>query len=73
MSDFSIGCAKWPGISKLTEEAGEVKDRLEDEMGDALAAIEFVVQANKLDGARIEERRQAKLLLFRQWHDSERR
>jgi NTP pyrophosphatase (non-canonical NTP hydrolase) len=89
---FAIGADKWPGLSKLVEEAGEVlqvcgklmgtfgssdhwdgsdlKERLEQELGDLLAAIDFVLEANKevLNSVRIGERRREKLKLFRDWH-----
>lgn len=90
MSDFSIGGKKWPGISKLTEECGEVlqvcgkligargeihhwdgtnlRDRLTEEMGDVLAAVEFVAETNGLEWQTIQARRAKKLALFRTWH-----
>lgn len=60
---FAIGSAKWPGLSKLAEEAGEViqvialspdlkasnyRLRLIEELGDVLAACDFVSEANAL-------------------------
>lgn len=91
--DFSIGSTKWPGISKLIEECGEVgqvcgkligtegraahwdgtnlRERLEDEMGDVLAAIAFVTSKNALNHKRIAERQMEKLALFRKWHEEQ--
>jgi NTP pyrophosphatase (non-canonical NTP hydrolase) len=88
---FAIGDKEWPGISKLTEEAGEVlqvcgkllatagkiehwdgtnlKERLEDELGDLQAAINFVVGWCGLDRNRIERRVIAKLTRFERWHE----
>jgi NTP pyrophosphatase (non-canonical NTP hydrolase) len=91
--DFSIGSTKWPGISKLIEECGEVvqvcgkliaihgetshwdgtnlRERLEDELGDLLAAHAFVVKMNGLDGTRIRVRNAMKQELFRRWHEEQ--
>lgn len=88
---FAIGSDIWPGLSKLTEEAGEVlqvvgklmgsggeimhwdgsnlNDKLIEEIGDVLAACEFVISANKLDFNLINERRKYKLDLFFEWHN----
>jgi NTP pyrophosphatase (non-canonical NTP hydrolase) len=90
---FSIGSKRWPGISKLIEECGEViqvagklmgargsiahfdgsnlKERLEDEIGDALAACRFVVKRCGLDLARVMSRCETKLALFEHWHETE--
>lgn len=87
--DYAIGSTRWPGLSKLIEEAGEViqvagkllatggavdhwdgtnlRDRLIDEVGDLLAAVEFVAQANQIE-AEVMARAAEKLHLFRQWH-----
>jgi len=84
---FAIGSGQWPGLSKITEEAGEVQQvigkllgtggeeehwdgtnlrtRLTEEVGDVLAACDFVVMLNKLDVAK---RREEKLKLFLKWH-----
>lgn len=61
--------------SKLMASLGEVmhwdgtnlKVRLEEECGDVLGAIRFVVARCGLDGARVEERALRKLALFEQW------
>ena len=96
-SMFAIGAATWGGISKLTEECGEVvqvcgkllgsfgnpmhfdgtdlRDRLESELGDLLAAIDFVLFVNvgRLDAARVEARRRVKLATFMEWHSKRRK
>ena len=111
---FSIGSKRWPGISKVTEEFGEVlevcgefgskypsiskvvgtfgkvlvvcgklmgsrgeiahwdgsdlKERLELELGDALAAVEFVIDKCALNRDVIYVRRNGKRKLFEHWH-----
>jgi len=87
--DFSIGSKKWPGISKLVEEAGEVqqvcgkligargetlhwdgtnlRQRLEEELGDLVAAIGFVIERNGLNEDAIERRSVEKHKLFWDW------
>ncbi len=46
-------------------------DRLQDEMGDVLAAIEFVMQANPiLVRYIVEDRKAAKLKMFMEWHNA---
>lgn len=91
---FAIGDDKWPGISKLVEECGEVaqvcgklmgtrgqvqhydgtnlKERLEQELGDLVAAIGFVGLHCDVDTAAIEERADEKLALFEKWHQEKR-
>jgi NTP pyrophosphatase (non-canonical NTP hydrolase) len=91
---FAIGSKNWPGISKLTEEFGEVlqivgkliatggelahysglnlKAALEDELGDALAAISFVIHYCGLDDAKIQRRAYQKRALFEKWHEEQR-
>jgi NTP pyrophosphatase (non-canonical NTP hydrolase) len=90
---FAIGDKVWPGISKLTEECGEViqvcgklmgsrgsvkhwdgtnlRSRLQDELGDLLAAIDFVTAHCELDERGIIERRVKKRDLFNKWHADE--
>lgn len=46
----------------------DLRTRLEDELADLSAAIAFVVARNGLDDGRIAARREAKLLLFEEWH-----
>lgn len=90
---YSIGSDKWPGLSKLIEECGEVQqvagkvigaggetmhydgsnlvDRLEEELGDLLAAIDFVIKNNNLSRKMIDERTKRKLEVFRRWSEVE--
>ena len=89
---FAIGDAKWPGISKLVEECGELVQvcgklmgtrgkvehrdgthlatRLEEEIGDVLAAIDFVIDHSGRSITRrgTQERYLAKRALFERWH-----
>lgn len=44
-----------------------LSDRLEDELADLRAAIDFVIKENELDEERIERRRRVKLRRFEQW------
>jgi len=88
---FAIGSNIWPGLSKITEEAGEVLqvigkllgtggeimhwdgsnllERLIEEVGDVLAACDFVISVNNIDINLIEKRREEKLALFFKWHN----
>jgi hypothetical protein len=87
---YNIGAARWPGLSKLLEEAGEVLQvggkimgnhgevrhwdgshlptRMEEELGDLLAAIGFFVVHNPLNPTLINMRYKAKLAKFEEWH-----
>lgn len=49
-----------------------LKERIEFELGDLLAAIEYVVDHNELNRHQIEFQRQLKLARFNDWHDEER-
>ncbi len=92
MKLFSIGADRWPGVSKLMEEAaetiqvlaklmqtkdgdglhwdGDLHPRIVEELGDLLAAIDFLISHNhqKVDRLLVEKRRTEKLALFRRWH-----
>lgn len=90
---FAIGSSRWPGISKLVEELGELgqvagklmgsrgrimhwdgsnlRERMQEEMGDVLAAISFVTEKCDLDDAKITERARAKYITFCGWHDGD--
>ena len=46
----------------------DLVERLHEELGDLMAAIEFVATENKLDKSAIERRCAEKLALFREWH-----
>jgi hypothetical protein len=87
---YSIGSARWPGLSKLTEEMGEVQQvvgkllgtggerdhwdgsdlelRLQEELADLRAAIDFVIGECHLDKKAIQARENTKLALFLKWH-----
>lgn len=87
---YSIGSNLWPGLSKLTEESGEVgqvvgkliatggkpahwdgtnlRERLQEEIADLMAACFFVMEANGLDEEAMRTRHQQKLALFHRWH-----
>lgn len=47
---------------------GSLTRRLEDELGDAQAAMAFVVKTRQLDVSRIMARAEEKLALFEAWH-----
>ena len=86
---FSIASKEWPGLSKLSEECGEVvqvigklmgtqgsvhhwdgtnlRDRLIEEIGDLMAACEFVAAHNHIFSEVI-ARRDAKYHIFSKWH-----
>lgn len=88
---FEIGSMQWPGVSKLTEECGEVLQvtgklmgtqgkvehwdgegnldrRLEAELGDLLAAIEFICQHCPINRETVIARAHQKFELFNEWH-----
>lgn len=91
VGDYAIGSSKWPGLSKLIEEMGEVqqvagkiiatdgevqhwdgtnlKERMELELGDLLAAIQFFATANTLSWHSINVQVESKLRLFHKWHE----
>lgn len=48
--------------------AGSLKTRLQDEMGDVIAACRFVADCFGLDEDAIEARYDKKLALFQKWH-----
>ena len=47
---------------------GSMKERMEDEIADVLAACVFVAETFKLNQPDIEGRAKGKLELFRKWH-----
>lgn len=49
-------------------DGSNLRERMESEMGDVLAAIEFVSSQLGLDFAEIAERKRQKLALFCDWH-----
>ena len=48
-----------------------LKERLEDELGDLMAAVSFVTSRCSLDHRRIAARQMEKLALFRKWHEEQ--
>jgi NTP pyrophosphatase (non-canonical NTP hydrolase) len=52
-------------------DGSDLRERLIEEMGDVLAAAEFVEEANALPLARLHDRRTRKLNRFRRWHREE--
>lgn len=46
----------------------DLRERLEDELADVIAAWDFVIYHNGLDGGRIKKRARDKLKLFETWH-----
>lgn len=48
---------------------GSLKERLEDEMGDVIAAIRFVTETLELDDERIKERMDRKFNQYKLWHE----
>ena len=46
----------------------DLTERLEDEIADARATMQFLVAENGLDAQRMADRTAAKLALFRRWH-----
>lgn len=52
---------------------GDLRERLQDELADLQAAIEYAKVTNYLDTAAMERRTVRKLNLFMRWHDETRR
>lgn len=48
-----------------------LRERLEDELADVQAAIEFVACHNDLDASRIGRRVDEKITLFNKWHEEQ--
>ena len=49
-------------------DGSNLRDRLQEEIADAQAAQQFVIETNELDHAAIAARARDKLELFRRWH-----
>jgi NTP pyrophosphatase (non-canonical NTP hydrolase) len=49
-------------------DGSDLRERLEEEIADALAACLFVIKVNSLDAERIHKRKDEKLDRFREWH-----
>lgn len=52
-------------------DGSDLRERLEEEIADLLAAAHFVIGKNGLDWLRIGERREMKLKMFNEWHERE--
>ena len=62
-------CGKLMGSGGPDHWTGDLKPRLESELGDLLAAVDFVLAVNpQLDSDVVENRRREKLSLFHRWH-----
>lgn len=57
--------AHWDG-------AGDLQERLEDEIADVMAACHFVISHCKLDTKPIVARMERKIALFGKWHNEQR-
>lgn len=49
-------------------DGNNVNDKLVEELGDLLAAIEFFMEKNPINAQAVNERRFMKLEIFRKWH-----
>jgi len=49
-------------------DGSDLRERLQEEIGDLVAACFFVMEINGLDEERIRDRHQKKLELFKRWH-----
>lgn len=67
-----ILCKKmaYPDTDIHPDNAGSMQQRMEDEMGDVIGSIQFLIKKQGLDAKRIEERAAMKLARFTKW-DSE--
>ena len=70
MGELAQVCAKKLAYFDTDEhpDGSSLKQRMESEMGDVLAAINFVIFQFKLDGHEIRARSTEKLHLFNKWH-----
>lgn len=53
-------------------DGSDLRPRLEEELADLMAAIDFVVEVCRLDRANVAERYREKLARFHAWHNGER-
>jgi len=51
-------------------DGSNLRERMEEELADLIAACKFVIQHNCLDSAKITERTDMKLELFNKWQGS---
>lgn len=59
------------GMGEHPDGKGPLRERIENEMADVLAAIQLVIQKHQLSTARINYRAQKKLELFLEWDKRE--
>lgn len=52
-------------------DGSNLKERLQEEMGDLWAAMQMVIKANDLDEDAMQERASSKLALFWKWHNEQ--
>lgn len=62
---------QYPDTNNHPDGAGSLRQRLESEMGDVLAAIDFTIHKMQLDSRWIGSRHYEKLMLFKQWDSEE--
>jgi NTP pyrophosphatase (non-canonical NTP hydrolase) len=60
----------YPDTDAHPDGEGSMKERLEDEVADVMAAIAFVAEKFKLDEGRMFARGDAKRKLYQQWDDN---
>lgn len=63
-----IGKLMGTGGERMHWDGTDLKVRLEEELGDILGAVDFVLKHCDLDGHAVAERSVAKLNLFNKWH-----
>lgn len=51
-------------------DGSNLRERMQEELGDLLAAIEFVIVKNELDEKAIDRRKWRKFKLFLEWHSA---
>lgn len=66
-------CGKLIALAGASEhwDGTNLRERLEDELADLQAAIEFVASRNELDAGRIGRRVDEKIALFNKWHEEQ--
>ena len=53
-------------------DGSDLRERLQEELGDLMAAVEFVMKHNGLDCMAIHSRASRKIKQFDEWHDQQR-
>lgn len=73
MAETQVEIGKIVGAQTLGDhwdKKGKLKNRLEDEIADTMAAQIFVIEKNNLNLKKIQRRADAKLKKFHKWHDN---